>query len=109
MAEKVKSSEKQAREVLRYVKTAWWDMHYPADIFVGGPDSDEGVNEIVKIRGMLDDALAASETTDLERLVEWLQARCFYGKYVDMREPGGYERTLKHIADTFGVGEKAPD
>ena len=48
-----------AAQVLRHIKTQWWDVHYPPDVFVGGPDSDDGVQQVVEIREMIDLALAA--------------------------------------------------
>lgn len=45
---------------LYHIKIEWWDKHYPPDVFVGGPDSDDGVNELVAIRQMIDEALSAA-------------------------------------------------
>jgi hypothetical protein len=41
---------KTARAMLRDLLDNWFYKIYPADIFVGGEDSDEGTNEVARYR-----------------------------------------------------------
>ena len=107
----MKSSEERLREAAKH---AWGIIHDAYDQPIVDDDRDEALE-------VLDDALSASKTTDLERLVEWLKERMaeadialqlmgetdkHEGKRRQMHGTAwAFCDTLKHIADEFGVGE----
>ena len=100
--------------VLRHIKTEWWDKHYPEDVFVGGPDSDDGVNELVAIREMIDNALSAAP-----KVVYFGKAKTFTfedgknlavvqnyswdagGNVIQARDKEGYEHTMGKAGDVI--------
>jgi hypothetical protein len=45
----------------KWALTEWFDRVYPPDIFVGGPSSDPGVNEVREVAEKLRNAIAAVE------------------------------------------------
>ncbi len=48
------------REACEFALEQWFDRVYPPDIFIGGPSSDPGVNEVREVAEKLRDALKGS-------------------------------------------------
>ena len=94
MAKKMKSSEERLRKALELLNG---DLRTCPKCRQWVPLHGHAYGCIVR------QALAASETADLDRLAEWLKRRSH--DVAHMRDWAGYEKVLEHIADTFGVGE----
>ena len=47
----------QQREAIKFALEYWFDRVYPPDIFIGGPSSDPGVNEVREVANKLRAAL----------------------------------------------------
>ena len=56
-AEKSEAEAKLLRDACRFALNEWFDRVYPPDIFIGGPTSDPGVNEVREVANRLRKAL----------------------------------------------------
>src|SRR5690554_6232146 len=56
----LKKDYKELLNTIKYIKSNWWDKHYPESVF-DGSSNDEGPKEIVKIRNMINNAIDKAE------------------------------------------------
>ena len=95
--------------LLQDIKESWWDKHYPPDIFVGGGHSDASVNEIVRIREAIEQALSAARKRGRvlwthEAIADWDDYGALRCKHTVIRMPGHGAFPIKdgHITDETG-------
>lgn len=58
MADEIRS----LRKVIRTILDEWWDKIYPEDVFVGGPNADSGVKDVVRLRDLMRSVLPKRAT-----------------------------------------------
>jgi len=92
-----------ACETLRYIKDFWWDKHYPEDVFVGGPDSDDGVNELVAIREMINNALSAAPKVAWRGPAVVGRAQLLAWDHTVLRRDSTLRPLSKHVGTSPGV------
>ena len=59
--ERYQRENKQLREACEFALEQWFDKVYPPDIFIGGPSSDPGVNEVREVADVLRAALSRED------------------------------------------------
>ena len=57
----------------RYALDEWFDRVYPPDIFIGGPKSDPGVNEVREVANRLRAALAKNADASGGGKMKWFE------------------------------------
>ena len=57
LVERYQNENARLREACEFALERWFDRVYPPDIFIGGPSSDPGVNEVREVAEKLRDAL----------------------------------------------------
>lgn len=92
-------------EALQELRDAWWDKHYPADVF-DGSSGDEGALEVVRLREVIYQALSAAPKVVRKFTGRWEGGDRFGNLTLPHNDGNGLEIFTIYSADTGDVPEE---